>query len=94
MQDSLPSVNKDIVFRQEEEEALLFNPDTGMIKVLNPMGIFIWKLCDGKHNRIDIIREILERYEGESKEKIEMDVDNFLDDLKNNNLLSFKDDSG
>ena len=94
MENYLPLACKNIIFRQEEEEALLFNPDTGMIKVLNPTGVFTWKLCDGKHTRDDIISEILGNFEGEPREKIEQDVDKFLDELKNNNLVNFIDVSG
>ena len=53
----------------------------------------IWKLCDGKHTREDIISGILENYESESQRKIEQDVDKFLNDLKNSSLVIFINDS-
>ena len=41
--------NPDVVLREEDQDgALLFNPDTNQIRVINPTGLFIWKHCDGK----------------------------------------------
>ena len=36
--------NPDVVLREEDESgALLFNPDTNQVKVVNATGLFIWK---------------------------------------------------
>lgn len=41
--------NPDVVLREEDPDgALLFNPDTNQIRVINTTGLFIWKHCDGK----------------------------------------------
>jgi hypothetical protein len=39
--------NPDVVLREEDPDgALLFNPDTNQIRVINSTGLFIWKHCD------------------------------------------------
>ena len=48
--------NPDVVLREEDPSgALLFNPDTNQIRVINGTGLFIWKHCDGKH---DLCRQL------------------------------------
>ena len=51
--------NNDVVLREEDPDgALLFNPDTNQIRVLNKTGLFIWKLCDGKHDLSSIVKAV------------------------------------
>ena len=43
--------NPDVVIHEEDPDgALVFNPDTDKIRVLNPTGFFIWQLCDGSRD--------------------------------------------
>jgi hypothetical protein len=54
-------VNPDVVLRKEDPNGeLLFNPDTNLIRVLNHTDLFIWKLCDGRHDWKKIIAGIRE----------------------------------
>ena len=47
--DALLLANPVAVLREEfEDAAVLFDPDTGEGYGLNPVGVFIWKLLDGK----------------------------------------------
>lgn len=74
--------NPEIVFREEDKEALLFDPKTGEIKLLNETGSFIYKLCDGRHKREDIVREIIENFEIDDEERVKGDLDRFLKGLQ------------
>jgi SynChlorMet cassette protein ScmD len=54
-----PIANPMIVLREEFDDwAILFDPDTGNAFGLNPTGVFIWKLLDGKHNTDDIVNRL------------------------------------
>ena len=56
-----PIANPLIVLREEFDDwAILFDPDTGNAFGLNPTGVFIWKLLDGKHNTEDIVSRLRE----------------------------------
>jgi len=44
----LYSQNPDVVLREEPDGALLFNPDTNQIRVINTTGLFIWRACDAQ----------------------------------------------
>ena len=52
--------NPDVVLREEdpEEGALLFNPDTNQVKVINTTGLFIWQQCGEAHTLDEIISEV------------------------------------
>ncbi len=56
-----PIANPLIVLREEFDDwAILFDPDTGNAFGLNPTGVFVWKLLDGKHNTDDIVSKLRE----------------------------------
>jgi SynChlorMet cassette protein ScmD len=62
--DQRPVANPLIVLREEFDDwAVLFDPDTGNAFGLNPTGVFIYKLLDGRHTE----EEILEALKGEAE---------------------------
>ena len=50
--------NPNTVLREEDETAILFNPDTGAVHVLNFTAVAIWKLLDGKRNVRQIVADL------------------------------------
>ena len=53
-----------VVLREEFDEwAVLYNPDTSDAVGINPVGVAIWKLLDGKHSLTDIAAEVQARFE-------------------------------
>ncbi len=82
-------VNQNIVFREEEEGAFLFDPDTGRIFHLNELGMSIWKSCVKKRKPEQIIKGICLDYSDISREQIERDCIKFFEDL---GRLGFLDD--
>jgi Coenzyme PQQ synthesis protein D (PqqD) len=75
------SQNKDCIFREEEEGAFLFDPDTGNLKFINSMGVNIYQLCDGSMTVGDITSVVIGNYKDISSEKIEEDIKVFLKSL-------------
>jgi len=53
---SVPTIPEGIAYRIIEGEAILINPETGIVFVLNQTGSFLWQQFDGKKS----IREIAE----------------------------------
>jgi len=78
--------NKDVIFRQEEDEAILFNPDNSDIVVINSTGCFIWGLCNSKNSSEDIVNNMLKEFDT-TKEKAEEDLIKFLSDLENRKFV-------
>jgi SynChlorMet cassette protein ScmD len=77
-----------IVLREEFDDwALLFNPDTGNTFALNPLGVFIWKLLDGKQTMSEITERIRETAEDVPPE-VERQVEDFVRDIVRLGLAS------
>jgi hypothetical protein len=81
-------INPDIVLREEDEGAFLFDPDSGRICYLNEVGITIWKLCRKPIETDRIITEISSEYPEITPEQISKDCLSFLDDLKDFGFLA------
>ena len=60
-----PVANPVVVLREEFDDwAVLFNPDSGAAAGLNPTGVAIWKLIDGRRSVQAIIDDIRATSEG------------------------------
>lgn len=79
--------NPELVFRQEEDEAILFNPNTGEIKLLNETAAFIYQLLDGTHSKHEIVDFLEKRYGEIERIELENDLDEYLRFMKENQLV-------
>ena len=78
--------NKDIIFRQEGDEAIIFNPDNSDVVVINSTGCFIWSMCNGKNTRDNIVSKMVEEFDV-SEEKACKDLADFISDLEKRNFI-------
>ncbi len=82
--------NPSVVLREEFDDwAILFNPDSGVIFSLNPMGVYIWKCFDGNHT----IRDILENLQNDCEDvpdDAETHLKDFISDLIEKGLAGYK----
>lgn len=76
-----------IVCREEEGDALLFNPENGAIKMLNRVGYEIWKLCDGSLTLEQIIEKVKDEYPNVPPKVIKEDIANFINYIENLTLI-------
>ncbi|MBN1434604.1 PqqD family protein [Candidatus Fermentibacterales bacterium] len=74
-----------VVFREEPGGAILFDVDTGDVRVVEGVAWGICALIEPGTTRKSILEELLRRYPGE--ESIEADLDAFLSDLDEAGLL-------
>jgi len=80
--------NPDVVLREEDiDGALLFNPDTNQIKVLNTTGLFIWKLCEKKHNIANIIKALKNSFDQVPDDKASEQVKSFIKEMKESGFI-------
>jgi hypothetical protein len=80
--------NPDVVLREEDPDgALLFNPDTNQIRVINTTGLFIWKHCDGKKDLPAIVSALKKTFDKVPEAEVEGQVKAFIDDMKANGFL-------
>jgi hypothetical protein len=81
-QKSKYMTNPDVVLREEDEDgALIFNPDTNQIKVINPTGLFIWQQCDGSKDLSGIVSAMKESYDEVPEDEVSEQVEKFIDDM-------------
>ena len=75
-------INPDVSFRQEDEDgAILFNPDTDGLKVVNPTGIVIWRFLAQPHTQAEVIAHLLEAFDGAPESQVAGDAEAFIKDL-------------
>jgi SynChlorMet cassette protein ScmD len=80
--------NPDVVLREEDEDgALLFNPDTNQVRVLNATAVFLWHLCDGSKGVPDMVAALKTQFEGVPEKEAEDHVKSFMDDMTANGFI-------
>ncbi len=79
--------NPEIVCQEEEDGALLFNPRTGEIKLVNPTGALLFRLLDGKRSKGDLADRLMREYAIENRDEAEADVDAFLREMERMGLV-------
>ena len=77
-----PIANPIIALREEFDNwALLFNPDTSSILVINPVGVTVWKMLDGNNHYEDVLANLREQF-SEVPDRAMDDVKAFVTDLE------------
>lgn len=74
--------NPDVVLREEDEDnGLLFNPDTNQVKIVNSTGLFIWKQF-GAVNLADAVAEaVTQNFEEAPPDVVRADLKEFLEEM-------------
>ena len=74
--------NPDVVLRDEDQDgALLFNPDTNLVKVINATALFIWQQCDGKADLTTIVAAMKDAFDEVPDEQVIPQVQAFIDEM-------------
>ncbi len=76
--------NPDVSCREEgpDEGAILFNPDTDAILVINPVGLLIWRALERQPHTIESLVAVLqEQCEDVPTDRVAADVEAFLQSL-------------
>lgn len=75
-EESRPIANPGVVLREEFDDwAVLFNPDTGDAVGVNPTGVAIWKLLDGRRTLAEVAGEMPEHVTGVPADALPQVVD-------------------
>jgi SynChlorMet cassette protein ScmD len=75
------------VLREEFDDwAILFNPDTAEAVGLNPVGVAVWKLIDGKRSIVEISASVAEQYDQTPPTLID-EVRKYVEDLSAHGFL-------
>ena len=82
-----PRMTKDIVFREEDDGAFLFDPIKDELRCLNDTGVLIYKAVNGKNSIDDIVKELTGIYPEVEEGQIREDVESFMEDLETRGYL-------
>jgi len=81
-------VNPGVVLREEDPDgALLFNPDTNQVRVLNATGLFIWRLMDGTRDTPAVVAALKEAFEAVPEAEVEGHAAAFIDDMSSSGFF-------
>jgi len=61
---SVLTLNPLLVLREEDDGALLFDPETGDVRILNPTAVAVCKLLDGRRTLANVLEDLGEIFEG------------------------------
>lgn len=87
--------NPEVSLRDEGEDgALLFNPDTDNLVVINPTGRIIWNFLATPHSRDEIAVHLTTIYQGVNLEQAFNDVEGFIQELKPGFVLETENAAG
>jgi hypothetical protein len=78
--------DRDVAWRELDEEALLLAPNGRAIHNLNATGTFIWNLIDGQKTIGDIIQAACEEFSIEY-EQAQREIIEFINELKEKSLV-------
>ncbi len=67
--------------REEEGGAVLFNPDTDDMVIINPTGRVIWDFLATPRNTVQVAAHVVEKFQGVSPEQAATDAEAFLQSL-------------
>lgn len=85
-----PIPNPVAVLREEFDDwAVLFNPDTAQAVGLNPAGVVVWKLLDGRRTPGEIAAHLGEQFEG-VRDGASDEVAAFLADLAEGGFVGYE----
>ena len=87
---SKPIINSVVVLREEFDDwAVLFNPDTANAVGINPVGVALWKLMDGKRSLEELADEIKDRYADVPDAAID-DLTEFVNKLAESGFVGYE----
>jgi len=75
-----------------DDNAVLFNADTGKEKIINPMAFWIWQKLESGQTIRQIASYICKQFDVDSNNTVTSDVSNFLDEMLSAGFIEIFDD--
>ncbi len=79
--------NKQIVYREEDDGAFLFNPDTGDLRYMNRSGRETYLMLKGDEDIKQVVHGMLDLYPEIEPSQMQSDVEDFLKSLEENHFI-------
>ncbi len=85
--------NPDVSCGDEEDGAVLYNPDTDNTSIINLTGRELWSLLETPRTLKEMVDYLLQKYSCVSAEQASEDIQLFVETLTPDFLLKINDDS-
>jgi len=79
---------RDVVYRREGEEGLLFDPQSGEVKLLNETGVAVWEMLAAGAQPCAITDTLMADYEGAERAAVAADVERFICSMRASGMLA------
>jgi len=83
--------NPSIVYREEEDGAFLFDPETGNLKYMNHSAKETFLMLNGQKDVNRLIQYLFELYPDVDFKQIQKDIGSFIEQLEVNGFISSQD---
>ena len=82
-----PLRKEGVLSRQLGEEWILYDQEKGVVHIINATAERVWDLCDGDHDRDDIVKCLQDAYLVSAGAAVSGDVDTIIQDFSAHGLL-------
>ena len=76
-----------MVYREEEDGAFLFNPETGDLRYMNRSGREAYSMLNGEKDFGRVVQNMLDLYPDADPSQLQNDVETFFGDLEKNHFI-------
>lgn len=81
------NINKAVVYREEEEGAFLFDPETGNLKYMNSCGKELFLMLKDQSNLGQAMAYLTAKFPDIKRQQIEDDAETFIGQLEENGFI-------
>lgn len=82
-----PRIKRDVVLREEDDGAFVFDPIEDTLRVVNETGALIFSKMDGTRTIDEIVQDVTAHFTGAGEETVREDAERFIHDLALRGLL-------
>lgn len=88
---SIPIQNDQVNMYVHDSLGYVFFPEGGKVRVINPTGVDVWNAINGSNTIQNIIQQLTDLYD-QNSHSLQIEVMNFLLQLKNRSLIYLKEE--
>ena len=88
---SIPVQNEEVVYQKVENDGILAHGQKGKVRVVNPVGAYIWDLIDGQTPVDEIVNRVKSSFFYQY-DSIHSDVIHYLQQLSERSLIYLKEE--
>lgn len=70
-----------------ENESMLYDEVNDKIHILNPVAGFVWGMCDGAHDTLDMGKKLRQSFEISADVNLEKDICHIIQDFSEMDIL-------